>query len=271
MLFSFYSGKFFFTRSLHPKNKSARNLRPSKSFCHLFPHVICAQKKCTRLKPKTKEAIYAPFRTRPTFSSVQVSRQSIRSRMGTVVNELIRNARVCKMYAAEDHKVGEYFEEAQEMVKLQTKNARVQASSGLVESLIPHIISMGMFVYAASLVLAGKMTYPEMMLVGMYQDTLSEAFGELPGVVVSYGNMTGQNKKVFQILERKPKMRARGDGRADAVRVCTILPGAGIAQSVEQRTGNPCVTSSNLVPATSSNKFSSNFINVLSSFILISI
>lgn len=149
--------------------------------------------------------VYAQY-----VQQLQVQRQRTRGRMSSAVQELVNNAKTCRLFSAGDQKMRDYWEEADEMITLVKRNSRVTAAAGIVESLVPHVMSMLMFTYAARLVAVGKMSFADMMIVGMYQDTLSGAFSTIPAVINAYGSVMGQNKKVFQILERCPKMFPRG-------------------------------------------------------------
>lgn len=137
--------------------------------------------------------------------------QSINAKSSNIVTEMVSSVKTVRMFAAETEQLDRFWNSVDELVKLRRSNNLMLAGSGLVDVLLPHCTSMLMFIYAAHLAQLGQINMASLVTISMYQGTLTKSFESIMGIYVGWGGVMGTTRKVFEMLDREPKMAPRGE------------------------------------------------------------
>ena len=129
----------------------------------------------------------------------QSAKQHLRSEVNAAAGDMVGHHRTCKVHGAAPQKLEDLVSRAQALTQLQRRKRLLKSGAGVVQVLVPQMLSILMFCYAAGLMRCGRLTVADLMAVQLYQQAVSRAFSKVSDVAVSYGVIIGQSRGLIQV------------------------------------------------------------------------
>jgi len=132
---------------------------------------------------------------------------------GNSISEaVLASMKTVRAFGAEISELRDFEQSLSRYLDLNTRSAQYYSGYNMVNSALPQLVMVVVLFYGGLLVLTdgkNKISSGQLVSFLLYLSSLSDAFGSLGAIWTSLSRAVGGADKVFELMHRKPKRKAR--------------------------------------------------------------
>ncbi|XP_020794927.2 LOW QUALITY PROTEIN: antigen peptide transporter 2a [Boleophthalmus pectinirostris] len=152
------------------------------------------------------------------YQRLSLAVQDAMAHANDAANEVVSNIHVVRSFNAEKHEANRYNQRLKTIHELKTRRDTVRAIYLLVRRLTGLGMQVLMLYYGRLFIQRGQMTAGNLVSFIMYQSDLGDNIRTLTYIFGDMLNSVGAAGKVFEYLDRKPKISAEGTLAPDQIK-----------------------------------------------------